>query len=75
MTDPDPSRCPLCGGPNACALAAPGAGPEAPCWCAPERFDRALLARIPAGAVGRACICRRCRAAGDAELRERAAAG
>jgi len=56
----DPALCPLCGQPNACALAAsPGAVP-AECWCASRRFASALLARIPPESAGRACICSRC---------------
>lgn len=60
--DPDPTRCPLCGGPNACALAAPREpGAEAPpCWCRAERFPAELLARVPEPARGRACLCRAC---------------
>jgi hypothetical protein len=69
---PDPSRCPLCGEPNACGLAA---GSAAPCWCVSQRFDRELLARVPAGAAGRACICRRCSDAAAPAPRERGAGG
>jgi hypothetical protein len=68
MSEPlDPTFCPLCGQPNACALAASPGVPAAECWCAALRFDDALLARIPAASVGRACICLRCqRAAAEA---------
>jgi hypothetical protein len=61
--DPDPTRCPLCGGPNRCALAAPREpGREAPpCWCRAERFPAELLARVPEAQRRRACICRACR--------------
>jgi hypothetical protein len=54
----DPTRCPLCGEPNACALA-DGRASE-PCWCAGARISPALLARLPVGARGVACVCRRC---------------
>jgi hypothetical protein len=67
---PDPRRCPLCGGENACALAAAPAGaPPAECWCRAERFPRELLARVPAAARGAACVCRAC--LGEGVRRER----
>jgi len=54
--------CPLCGGANACAMAAGGAD-GSPCWCVAATFGDALLARVPAAARGRACICAACAAA------------
>jgi hypothetical protein len=54
-------RCPLCGGGNACAMAA---GDASPCWCVTAVFDDALLARVRLAARGRACICAACAAAG-----------
>jgi hypothetical protein len=59
---PDATRCPLCGEPNRCALAAPRApGSEPPpCWCRAERFPAELLERVPAPQRRRACICRSC---------------
>lgn len=62
---PDPGRCPLCGAPNQCAMAAGANGP--PCWCTTVRFDAALLARIPAAARGKACLCPACAGAGAAD--------
>ncbi|MEZ5607591.1 MAG: cysteine-rich CWC family protein [Burkholderiaceae bacterium] len=58
----DPSRCPLCGGDNACAMQAQRASgqPQPPCWCTRATFASAVLARVPAPARGRACICHRC---------------
>jgi len=54
----DPSRCPLCGERNECASAA---DPDATdCWCVAEKFPSDLLQRVPAAAMGRACVCRRC---------------
>ena len=52
-----PQRCPLCGGPNACAMAedTPGA-----CWCFDTPIAEGALERIPAEQRGRACICRQC---------------
>ncbi len=55
-TEPDPSRCSLCGGPNACALALPEADRPPECWCRSERFPEALLTQAPPTA----CICQRC---------------
>jgi hypothetical protein len=70
MTPPSPSpppdRCPLCGDDNRCAMArAPDASACADCWCAAVRIDEHVLARVPAAAIGKACLCRSC-ATGDA---------
>jgi hypothetical protein len=67
LRDPiDPSRCPLCGGPNGCRLAAhPGEGGR--CWCFAARFPERLLARVPERARNRACICQKCLEAALAE--------
>lgn len=51
--------CPLCGRPNACGAAAEGRFDVA-CWCTTVRFPPELLARVPAGSRGQACICRAC---------------
>lgn len=67
----DPAVCPLCGGPNGCAMApSPGepagtpvsacSGDAQACWCADVHFEPSLLARIPAEARRRACVCRAC---------------
>ena len=58
----DPNRCPLCGQPNACAMQAAkisGQAPQ-PCWCAHMAFSPELLARVPAQAKHKACICQAC---------------
>ncbi len=63
---PDPTRCPLCGAANACAMATAGRGPAPPlppCWCRTASFPESLRQRVPAAARGRACICARCAAA------------
>lgn len=54
----DPQRCPLCGEPNGCAMAAGAA--EGSCWCASVTIPRAALECIPVAARGVACVCRRC---------------
>jgi hypothetical protein len=58
----DPSRCPLCGQPNACSMhAAQVSGePVQPCWCATQTFSAELLARIPLQAQRKACVCQGC---------------
>jgi hypothetical protein len=64
MSEPlDRAICPLCGQPNGCALAQPPGASGTECWCARVRFDAGLLARVPAAAQGRACICQRCQLA------------
>jgi len=54
--------CPLCGGDNLCAMEVERATgvSQAPCWCTTQSFTAGLLARLPAGAEGKACICGRC---------------
>jgi len=54
----DTGKCPLCGQPNDCAVAA-GCDPES-CWCMMVTMSSTALASIPAEALGRACICARC---------------
>ncbi|MDO5086042.1 MAG: cysteine-rich CWC family protein [Comamonadaceae bacterium] len=68
LTGVEAARCPLCGQPNGCALAAaPAPAPAGctppPCWCVHATFTPALLARVPADARRRACICAACAAA------------
>jgi hypothetical protein len=58
-----PTRCPLCGQPNACEKAVAPGGSATECWCAALRFDAALLAHVPAASAARACICLRCQRA------------
>ncbi|WP_332747276.1 cysteine-rich CWC family protein [Hydrogenophaga sp.] len=59
---PDPSRCPLCGGDNRCAMEIERDTGEAqpPCWCVDANFSPELFARIPTEARGQACICAAC---------------
>ena len=54
----DASKCPLCGEPNLCAMAADPDAKE--CWCGDKKFPRELLAQIPKEAVRRVCICAKC---------------
>lgn len=52
-------RCPLCGGPNDCAVARARTF-ETPCWCRAVTIAPEMLARVPPAARGRACLCRAC---------------
>lgn len=57
---PEPAAsCPLCGAPNACAMAAPE-GAEGACWCSAARIAPETLARLPERERGRRCLCARC---------------
>lgn len=58
----DPARCPLCGGPNACAMETQRRTGQAqpPCWCTRVTFSATTLARVPPEARNRACLCDRC---------------
>ena len=57
----DPCRCPLCGGPNACAMTQPeGERAAGPCWCVSVTFSQELLQRVPPQAQRKACICPAC---------------
>ncbi|MGJ7545639.1 cysteine-rich CWC family protein [Variovorax sp. LT1R16] len=69
LPSPDPTRCPLCGASNVCAMEIAKATGEVqpPCWCLSIDFDAAVLARIPAAARGQACICARCAVSADAQ--------
>ncbi|WP_428423213.1 cysteine-rich CWC family protein [Methylibium sp.] len=51
--------CPVCGGPNACAVAAVGSF-DVDCWCRRVRIDPATLASLPPAQRGTACLCRGC---------------
>jgi hypothetical protein len=57
---PDPARCPLCGGPNQCAMAAGSA--DEPCWCTRVTFTAQALEAIPPPLRGVACVCPACAA-------------
>ena len=55
---PDQHLCPLCHQPNQCVMA--GDGAPHPCWCNAATFTPELLARVPASAARKVCICRNC---------------
>lgn len=52
----DPRRCPLCGGPNDCGIAA-GAST---CWCFSTDVPAEVVARVPDEARDAMCVCRAC---------------
>lgn len=52
----DPTRCPLCGEPNACGVAQG----RSECWCFDEKIPAEVLARLPEEAKGIVCVCRAC---------------
>jgi len=61
----DPTRCPLCGADNRCAMELERATGQAQpaCWCTTTTFPPDLLERLPEAARGQACICAACVAA------------
>jgi len=62
LAAPTPTTCPLCGQVNRCALELERETglPQGPCWCTQADFGAELLARVPAEARDRACICPNC---------------
>jgi len=52
------SKCPLCGNPNQCAVAADPNATE--CWCESVIFPSELLAQIPEDAIRKTCVCQKC---------------
>jgi len=58
----DPTRCPLCGKPNRCAMEVEHETgvKQPPCWCTEVKFEAALLSSLPEQARGTACICAAC---------------
>ncbi|UCU98923.1 cysteine-rich CWC family protein [Acidovorax radicis] len=57
----DPTRCPLCGRSNRCAVEAGGAAQG--CWCMTAPIAPEALAPIPADQRNLACLCPECAAA------------
>jgi hypothetical protein len=55
----DASRCPLCGGPNHCTLAA--GSMDEPCWCTQIVVSDAAIASVAPDDRAR-CLCPRCAA-------------
>ena len=61
----DPTRSPLCGQDNRCAMEIERETGEAqpPCWCVSASFPPGLLDTLPEAARGQACLCPGCVAA------------
>ena len=57
-TPSDPARCPVCAGPNLCAIAA-GLVDES-CWCAQIEFSPHALENVAPQDRSRRCICPKC---------------
>lgn len=60
----DPTRCPLCGQSNLCAMEVEKTTgqKQPPCWCMQVTFSADLLARIPDTLRDQACVCAACAA-------------
>ena len=56
MSELRPDRCPICGGPNDCGMAAG----KSECWCASVKTSAEPLEKVPEGAQGKVCVCRKC---------------
>ena len=56
MSETSAYRCPVCGAPNECGLAA---GRDS-CWCVSKAFPVESMARVPEKARNVACLCRVC---------------
>lgn len=55
----DPSRCPLCEGPNDCRLCTESTY-KGQCWCFSVEIDPAVLEKVPSNLRRQACLCRKC---------------
>jgi len=60
----DPTRCPICGQANRCAMEVERETgvKQGACWCTGVDFSADLLAQVPASARRQACICAACAA-------------
>ncbi len=56
MSDLKPDRCPLCGEPNDCGMAAG----KSECWCFQGKISPETLAALPEAARGKVCVCQKC---------------
>ncbi|HMQ12505.1 MAG TPA: cysteine-rich CWC family protein [Candidatus Competibacter phosphatis] len=50
------SRCPLCGQPNECGIAAG----QSTCWCFETRIPPEVLEKVPPELRGVTCVCKAC---------------
>jgi hypothetical protein len=67
MDSIDPTRCPICGEPNVCAMEKANAtGIKAErCWCMDAVFTPEVMDQVPEAAKGKACICAKCACTGN----------
>jgi hypothetical protein len=56
MSELRPDRCPQCGGPNECGMAAG----KSECWCFQVKIAEEALERVPEEERGRLCVCQAC---------------
>ena len=49
-------RCPICGGPNDCGMAAG----KSECWCARVKISPEALEKVPEGVKWKVCVCKKC---------------
>ena len=65
MNPIDPTRCPICEEPNACAMEVAKATDNKPerCWCFDAVFAAEVMDLVPDEAKGLACICAKCASA------------
>ena len=56
MSELRADRCPICGGPNDCGMAAG----KSECWCARVKISPEALEKVPEGVKGKVCVCRKC---------------
>ncbi len=61
MSELRKDRCPLCGGPNECGMAAG----KSECWCFEAKIAPEVLARVPEEAKGKVCVCAKCAGLSD----------
>ena len=61
-------RCPLCGKPNQCSIAADRR--DEPCWCFAAQIDPAALERLTPEQRDQACLCPACAGAVQAAKRD-----
>jgi hypothetical protein len=62
MNQIDPTRCPICGEPNVCAMEmakVTGSKPKL-CWCMDAVFTPAAMDQVTDAAKDKACVCAKC---------------
>jgi hypothetical protein len=62
MSEPRRDRCPVCGGPNDCGMAAG----KSECWCFEVKISPEVIKKVPEEAKGKVCVCANCVRAANA---------